>query len=652
MSDRTGAPVAHPSQMAKGTVPIELPWAIVQDRLSPWQAEETPWAGEWTEPDTSRCHNNAAAAAAFTEAVQADTAIGGDEKAGLAAARERLKQGCSDAAKVNVQVEPARTPSAQAFAAYLVGAQQFYAGNFAAASSAFRPLAGASQPWVRDTASYMLARTALNHAQQSSFDEYGDLARLDERDLPAIDAAGAALDHYLKANPRGRYVQSAAGLQRRVAWLRGDTRTMGAAYSALVGGAAKSDHGDADLGLIAELDRKLLPTGTVVGVTDPTLLAVIDLMRLRQDGRENDYDWDYRGARLERAELEAQRPIFRSDPDLFGYLLAVEAYYQRKQPKEVLALIPDAAKQQRFSYVQFSRQMLRGFALEAVKDPNARGFWLSLLPGAVQPYQRGAVELALAEHDRMAGRIDPLFAANSPVRHPLVRQKLLEEGASAALLRQQAKGAPTAREREVSLYILLANELHYGRYADFLRDLSLVGNRAAPAADTYYGSWDVRSYDPKYNDELGPPPLHVFAATGSSDIAPCPPIAETASSLAASPAAIRPRLCLAEFFRRKGFDGWNQVYNAEYQPVQRNNNGFTGKPIERIDIYRSVMTSAAASPDDKAFALNRAIRCFAPTGSSSCGGNDIPVEQRRAWFTQLKRDYPQSPWARDLKVYW
>ena len=51
-------------------------------------------------------------------------------------------------------------------------------------------------------------------------------------------------------------------------------------------------------------------------------------------------------------------------------------------------------------------------------------------------------------------------------------------------------------------------------------------------------------------------------------------------------------------------------------------------------------------------ALNRAVRCFAPAGSSSCGGNDIPVAQRKAWFERLKRDYPQSPWARDLKVYW
>jgi hypothetical protein len=80
--------------------------------------------------------------------------------------------------------------------------------------------------------------------------------------------------------------------------------------------------------------------------------------------------------------------------------------------------------------------------------------------------------------------------------------------------------------------------------------------------------------------------------------------------------------------------------------------GFQGKPLERIDIYRSVIASSAASADDKAFALNRAVRCFAPAGASSCGGGEIPVEQRRAWFNQLKRDYPQSVWAADLKYYW
>ena len=43
-----------------------------------------------------------------------------------------------------------------------------------------------------------------------------------------------------------------------------------------------------------------------------------------------------------------------------------------------------------------STKVARGMALDATRDRNARGFWLSLLPGATQPYQNGAVQLALA----------------------------------------------------------------------------------------------------------------------------------------------------------------------------------------------------------------------------------------------------------------
>src|SRR6185295_2513357 len=147
------------------------------------------------------------------------------------------------------------------------------------------------------------------------------------------------------------------------------------AYSSMLAKKAAAG-GDPDTGTMDEIDLRIMPEGVSDGVTDPTLLAIIDLMRLRP--KTTDYHVDYEGPELSPAELERQRPYFKSDPDLFGYLLAAEVFYHRKQPREVLALIPDAAHQQRFGYVQFSRQMLRGLALEALGDRNVRGFWLSL----------------------------------------------------------------------------------------------------------------------------------------------------------------------------------------------------------------------------------------------------------------------------------
>jgi hypothetical protein len=44
--------------------------------------------------------------------------------------------------------------------------------------------------------------------------------------------------------------------------------------------------------------------------------------------------------------------------------------------------------------------------------------------------------------------------------------------------------------------------------------------------------------------------------------------------------------------------------------------------------------------------------CYAPSGYNDCGGEDVDKAVRKAWFQQLKRDYPGSVWAKSLKYYW
>jgi hypothetical protein len=494
----------------------------------------------------------------------------------------------------------------------------------------------------------MQFRTALAEAAKGAIGKWGEVADVDKRDLVSVDKADAARQQFLKAFPNGRYAASARDLSRRIAWLRGDSATLGRDYTAMLAKHAVAGQ-QPDLATIHEIDRRIMPSGNSAGVTDPTLLAVLDLMRLRP--KTESYHADYEGPELTSGEVAQQKQYFASQPDLFGYLQAAEAYYHRKQPREVLSLIPDAAHQARFSYTQFSRQVLRGMALEAVGDRNARGFWLSLLPGATQPYQREAVELAIYQHDKNAGAVGRLLETGSPILHPLIRQKIIEDDAGLALLRQQATGGSTKQQREVSLYLLLTDELHHGLYRDFLNDQRLVGPR--PKEDVGYPSWSVDAYDPTYNDALLPPPLQVFADGGSDDLKACPNIRTTATILAAEPDAVRPRLCLAEFIRRKGFDGWGTAYDPTQDKfVAKARPGFPGKSFERMQVYQATLASSISSADDKAFALNRLVRCYQPAGSNSCGGDDVDKPARKAWYDRLKKDYPNSAWAKELKYYW
>lgn len=664
MADRFGTRVADPKVMTKGIVPFDFAYSTFEDRLYPSKTEgqadpETNEAAYGLSPDnryfaydstmSGLCHTNRAGAARFAEAIAADRSLPQTERVQLGVARAQIGTACDKAGELRLSLAGVTSPAGQAYARYLEASRLFYAEDLAAAATAFAAIGNGGSDWVADTASYMRLRTLLALAIKSSVDEWGEIAEADKVDKAAIAAAAEARRAYLAGYPRGRYINSAREFERRIAWVARDTTTLGKSYSRLVAARMPSNEVP-DMLAVEEIDRKLLPSRDGAGVTDPALLAVIDLMRLRPV-EEGDRERRCCGPVLSRAELERQRPLFARDPDLYTYLLATEAFTSRKQPREVLALIPDRSRQQRFSYLQFSRQMLRGFALEALKDRNARSYWLSLLPGAKQPYQTEAIQLAILSHDRAAGVVGRLLETGSPVVHPLMRSAIIEKDSGIELLRRMTSEGANAHERDTALYVLLANELHFGMYGDFLIDQRRLGPAKAPASESDSG-WSVDSFSPDWDGWPGSVPLASFAPDKKvSDV--CPPLRDTATSLATNAGAIHPLMCLAEFIRKEGFDSWNMDYDmssGRYRSVPRA--GFSGTPVTRSAIYQRVMDAVAANADEKAFALNRAIRCYEPSGISDCGGDEVPIAIRKSWFTRLKRDHAASRWSKELKYYW
>ena len=128
---------------------------------------------------------------------------------------------------------------------------------------------------------------------------------------------------------------------------------------------------------------------------------------------------------------------------------------------------------------------------------------------------------------------------------------------------------------------------------------------------------------------------------------------DTAATLARNPREVKARLCLGEFYRLNGFD---DIGGREEAPKRDELGGtptlFSGKPTPRGDIYADVIADPQAPAGEKAYALYRAINCYAPSGNNACGNADVAESQRRAWFQRLKRDYAASPWAKQLRYYW
>lgn len=594
---------------------------------------------DYSSGEGSRCRSNSSGSEAFAAAVNAARLPGG-ERAALIAARRQISPDCakpSDGAAVAAVEGQVKSPGGKAFAAYLAGALAFYDGDFDAAASRFSGLGGARDPWLRETARYMAARVEVNRLQVGLFDEYGNPKDFKAVDQKVVTAADLGLRAYLKEYPKGLYAASASGLLRRVYWFGSKRDLLAQQYVALFAQPA-SARGLTDVDLAEEMDTKLLPDLTIGDTTDPTLLAVVDLKRMRV--AEDEVSAGCCTNPITLAEIVGQRAAFAGNQPLFDYLVAAHQFYIGKKPAEVLKLIPDAARQSSFSDVQFSRQMLRGMALEAVGDRNARGFWLEMLPGAKVEAQHSALELAIAYHDERTGGLARVFAAESPVDDPAMRAILLMNVADAGLLRKQATGAKAKQERQLALFTLLYKELSRGAYRDFTADLALV-----PANASTDGSY----YDLQTSEQL---PFGLFTKPTQLGDFGCPALKRTVADLVAAPGDPHARLCLADFFFANGFDG----FALDTQPAREDLGGtkslFPGGNYSRLDVYKSIIADSKAAAGDKAYALYRAINCYAPSGNNSCGGTGVDKSVRKAWFQRLKGDYAKSSWATSLRYYW
>lgn len=607
------------------------------------------------------CDSDASGAPAFIAAVNAARGIPAAEKQALVAARETLSAYCRtktirrndcpswrrDEPQCQTALVPPTPVSASSaegreFAAYLNGANGFYQSEFDSALQAFSSQTRARNAWVKEAAIYMVARTALNEAQTTTFNDWGDFDPQKAVNAPRANEIEGFFNAYINSYRSGRYAASAKGLMRRLYWISGQTQKLAALYD-----EAAADGGRDPVALSSEIDLKLFAgQNSNYTLSNPILLAIRALSQMRSE----DFSTPHYTP-ITRAQVDALRPHFAGQDALFDFVVANHDFYVAHQPRAVLQRIAANPRATRFSNLEFSRQMLRGQALDATRDAGAAAHWQGMLTGASDGYQRLTVELALAQHYEKAGNVAPVFAANSPIQSAKMREILLMNAAQPALLEQVARNTQsTPRERSVAAFTLLYKRLSRGEYAEFGRELAVIPSNAAPSADNgRYWLWGT-----------DPAPVAIFRSTKSDAGYACPAMPQIAQQLVANPRNIRASMCLGEFTRLAGFD--SVPIDQQWFPDSPRNNGVEGLGSERpafgigdynrMAIYQRVIADRTASADDRAYALYRAVNCYAPSGANACGPQEIPQTQRRAWFNQLKQQYAQSRWARELRYYW
>jgi len=195
----------------------------------------------------------------------------------------------------------------------------------------------------------------------------------------------------------------------------------------------------------------------------------------------------------------------------------------------------------------------------------------------------------------------------------------------------------------------LYRQLTHGAYSAFLNDLDLVPP-GANSGGPFYNSQTEISYG--YEEEPEPIPLGLFTKSDATGDFGCPSLKQSAQMLAANPDSHRGLLCLADFLRLAGFDRYWMDEQPEPDRLGGGKSPFAAPEFSRLEAYKQIIADQKASPENRAYALYRAIWCYGPAGINSCGGVEVDVEQRAAWFRELKRRYPASRWAQKLKFYW
>lgn len=628
----------HPQWDEATSQPAAAPASAADSPLSRQMAELSISADEINvndaELENRHVSNNTESVSAFFAALLADPTLAAEQRQALAQARTGLLSGATrEQIESSLATLPADSP-AQSYKNYLAAAASFYAGDYASAERDFTQLAKSERPWLAETAQYMLMRAALNKSSQNSVGEYGDfdIAKINREDATQAQTQAQA---YLQRFPQGLYADSARGMLRRINWYL-------QAWPQLAGLYEQTLQQSADARQLREIvieydnvyGMAFYEQSVVEAFPDAPLVSYIELLRaMRLDNNSK--------PTLTQAQLDASKPVFEQSQKLplwrdlqLNLWLATENY------AAIIQAVTPAQKLAVHDTLAFSEQVLYGEALMGQKNWSAaRDFWLQLLKLSQDNEQQQYVQAKLAATLVYSGDVAAVFAPESAVTNLRFCSQILKTQASPELLRQQAVHGPNNEERTIALHTLLVRDLTENRFGDWLNDRKLASAITPPVIGDAFDDVNLSIFD--WNGDA--------AERGYT----CRSLNETVTVLSKKADDAHALNCLGEFFRttQTHVDLWkNSAGNDVLESAISRKEPFG--QFDRQSYYQQVITSPKAEVEDKSFALYRAIMCYAPSGSNECGGEEVDKLQRKGWFTQLKTQYPGSPWAQKLKYYW
>lgn len=527
--------------------------------------------------------------------------------------------------------------------AYIKARDAFYNNDFALAKKYFTSLAQSNNAWIAETSTYNLIRVALRAA--ISADEYG-FADHNKFNTAFADEALQAINHYLKTYPQGKYVASAEGLKRRVDWIKGDAPKIALNYLSVMAQMPKSNTDN--ITLLQEMDfygvffkdangyRYIDDRNNNASIAtnnflweNSVLLTAQWLYNLRQ-GNHLDSNWK------ELLKTHAAKFSESEQKTLIPFLKVSAEFYQERNYAEVITATSHWEKLLNDkSIIATSTLVLRAFALEASGDFSSALKVLKALQKnrSFSPLNR-YVEKAILANILWSDHLMDLFSKNNPIDNQSLRDEIIRSSATATELQKIMNlKTVTPHEKELAGYVLMQKLVAHGNYQDLYK--TYMTNKA------FYSTINIVTF-------------------GESSKSLCENNTETILKdlTQAQPKNIS-KLCISYWTLPSvpvTYDN-SKIIASLGQPIDPNkfkSDGFTGTREEDMSIWQKVAADASLEPELRANMLHELLQCFYPTGYNRCPGNteEIPTEQRKKWFVQLKTQFKNTSWAQQQKYYW
>jgi len=524
------------------------------------------------------------------------------------------------------------TANTKVYFDYITATNVFYEDDYNKAELLFSSLARSGSGWIKEASLYNLIRIEIRKTLRQSADRYGffDIEKIDQtqahRILPAIQ-------RYLSAFPKGQFIDSAKNLKRCAYWLTNDKNNLLKSYSDAINAMLINNDFIAAAKLSAEIENKyLFDDLNQIEWTVPVIATTKILIRLRKSA--NDERNEHEPVKIE--EIKSHESDFKQHKaiSLYQYLLTAYTFFEDANYEKVVQETESwKTNLAQADYAGFSRASLRAEALGKLKRWQDQAILLKELKElSPSPLLRDHFELAQAQNLEKSGNLRKIFEPNSIIQSPSLKRRVLTASADTHLLEYVIEQKHiTPGEKSIALATLLNKELHGKKYKSLLEHQNKYASLKLD---------DVNGLDFLRNETVN-----------SDDNLICPKWSDVLKNLSSNKVSPHSLLCLGERLRTLE-DHLIIDSNSYNDELGESNDGFDTKSLTRLSLYLTVINDTHANDDDKAFALRRALYCFASSGNNHCGTEEISEKQRKEWFYKLKSKYKKSPWAIKQKYYW